>query len=185
MLKSRFSFKRYGHAFLFCSQPERLVVEEIGNGVQIFAKKELESPASEKRQSKLTPMALKYVLKRFLEKLECEGYPVRKLGRVEFSIVSTFVPMILMIPIIITIFINCSKLAWLEFPCVNIYSLDPQPSSLSLPKDSSMHRLPLPIFVDKYQVYLSAKRHRGNPQRVPVQTGLVLKMSHNVQLTKY
>ena len=153
---------------------ERLVVEEIGNGVQIFAKKELESSASEKRQSKLTPMALKYVLKRFLERLECEGYPVRKLGRVEFSIVSTFAPMI---PIIITIIITCGKLAWLEFPCVNIYSLDPQPSSLSLPKDSSMHRLPLPIFVDKYQVYLSVKkkRHRGNPQRVPVQTGLVLK----------
>ena len=171
MLKSRFSFKRYVHAFLFCSNPERLVVEEIGNGVQIFAKKELESPASEKRQSKLTPMALKYVLKRFLEKLECEGYPVRKLGRVEFSIVSTFAPMI---PIIIAIIITCSKLAWLEFPCVNIYSLDPQPSSLSLPKDSSMHRLPLPIFVDKYQVYFSAKRHRGNPLWVPVQTGLVL-----------
>lgn len=159
MLKSRFYFKRYGHAF-FCSQPERLVVEEIGNGVQIFAKKELESSASEKRQSKLTPMALKYVLKRFLERLECEGYPVRKLGRVEFSIVSTFAPMILMIPIIITIIITRSKLAWFEFPCVNICSLDPQPSSLSLPmpQDSSMHRLPLPIFDDKYQVYLSAKK---------------------------
>ena len=54
MMKSRFSFKRYVHAFLFCSKPERLVVEEIGNGVQIFAKKEIKQ--KRKRIAKIRPV---------------------------------------------------------------------------------------------------------------------------------
>ena len=141
--------------FFFAASLRDWLLRRLAMESKYLQRKNWKVRLQKKRQSKLTPMALKYVLKRFLERLECEGYPVRKLGRVEFSIVSTFAPMI---PIIITIIITCGKLAWLEFPCVNIYSLDPQPSSLSLPKDSSMHRLPLPIFVDKYQVYLSVKK---------------------------